>query len=63
MGDAEWRTVGSQHLWRRVRRSVIEDGMVAGFSDGSVVGYLPAEESDYESVLTGEPAALWHGAR
>jgi len=59
--SAEWRTTGSEYLYRRIRRSVVEDGLVLGFSDGSVVGYLPKEESDYETAATGEPAPLWHG--
>ena len=61
MSDDEWRTFGSDYLWRRIRRSVVEGGLVVGFSDGSVVGYLPKEESDYEAATTGEPAPLWHG--
>jgi hypothetical protein len=57
----DWRTTGSVYLWRRIRRSVFEHGKIAGFSDGSVVGFLSAHESDYVSSSTGQPAALWHG--
>ena len=32
----------------------------AGHVDGTVTGWLPAEESDFVSEVTKEPAALWH---
>ena len=35
-------------------------GRVSGFSRGVVVGWLPADESDFVSEETGKPAALWH---
>jgi hypothetical protein len=31
-----------------------------GHVDGIVTGWLPAEESDFVSEVTKEPAALWH---
>ena len=60
--DVEWRTEGSDYLWRRVRRTVIESGKIVGHSDGSVVGWLDAETSDYICESTGEAAPLFHGA-
>ena len=57
-GD-EWHTTGP-YMNRRVRRAVLgKEGSVVDFSDGSVVGYLPVEQADYLSELTGKPAALW----
>ena len=37
-----------------------EHGRAAGCVDGTVTGWLPAEESDFVSELTRDPAALWH---
>ena len=63
--EAEWRTEGSDLLGRRVRRSIIDGegafARVSGFAHGTIVGWLPADESDFISEVTGEPAALWHG--
>lgn len=59
--ETSWRSTGSVYLWRRIRRSVFENGKVVGFSDGSVVGFLSEHESDYVSSTTGQPSALWHG--
>ena len=62
--EAEWRVEGSEYLGRRVRRSVFTDnGLIEGFSHGTVVGWLDAHESDYTSAYNdGAPAALFHVA-
>ena len=59
-GPAEWRT-DSEYVWRRIRRSIVSGGAVVGYSDGSVMGWLPKEQSDYISEGSGRAAALWHG--
>jgi hypothetical protein len=59
----EWRKTGNEHIGRNIMRSVLCDngsGRVSGFSRGVVVGWLPADESDFVSEETGKPAALWH---
>jgi hypothetical protein len=51
------------HVHKRVRRSILDSaGEVMGFKDGTVVGYLPLQEADYISELTGKPAPLWRVA-
>lgn len=59
----EWRRTGNEHIGKDIMRSVLCDkgtGRVTGFSKGKVVGWLPADESDFVSEETGEAAALWH---
>lgn len=48
---------------RRVRRAILEDATSetrVGYADGSVVGWLPKEQSDFVSEFSDSPAALWH---
>lgn len=57
--DAAWRTEGSEYLGKAVRRSVYEDEADGErWADGSVVGWLSAEESDFVDAQ-GKPAALY----
>jgi hypothetical protein len=57
----EWITEGSEYVGRRVRRNVRgDDGKLAGWANGSIVGWLPADKSDFYCKETGLPSALWH---
>ena len=60
LGGSEWQT-DTAYCWRRIRRSIQDNGVVVGYSDGSVTGWLPAHKSDFVSEKDGQPAALWHG--
>ena len=56
----EWRTEGSAFMGRRIVRSVFDsEGVVIGRTEGLVVGWLDAHESDYVHSVTGKPAPLW----
>ena len=56
-----WLVDGSPYVGKRVRRSVLgEDGDEIGYAKGNIVGWLPAEKSDFNCPKTGEPAPLWH---
>ena len=45
----------------QVRRSILDaSGDEVGYGKGSVVGWLPAEQSDFVDERTNRPAALWH---
>eukprot|EP00960_Hanusia_phi_P050952 760518-Hanusia_phi.AAC.2 len=62
-GDSEWWTQGSKFLGRRVRRALYDDAgeqKVVSAADGTIVGWLPAEVSDFVSEYFKVPAALWH---
>ena len=54
------RTTGSRYLGLRVRRILPEHGKPDRPIDGTVEKWLPADESDFTSEDTNEPAALWH---
>ena len=57
----EWRTEGHEFIDKRIRRPIKGSfGRVVNWSAAKIVGWLPADESDYKSEKTGEPAALWH---
>jgi hypothetical protein len=56
----EWRTEGHEYLGRRIRRPIKGSfGRVVKFTEARIVGWLPAEESDYKNDKD-QPAALWH---
>ena len=47
-------------MGRRIVRSVFDnEGVVIGRTEGLVVGWLDAHESDYMHSVTGKPAPLW----
>jgi len=57
----EWLVEGSKYVGMRVRRNVRgDDGKLVGKGNGMIVGWLPAEKSDFYCRETGLPAALWH---
>lgn len=57
--SAEWQK-DNEHVNHRVRRNVLgEDGQHAGKANGTIVGYLPKEKSDFKSKQTHQDAALW----
>jgi hypothetical protein len=59
---SDWLAEGSDKVGQRVRRAILaEDGeTVIGYGDGTVVGWLPSNLSDFFSEFTQEPAPLWH---
>ena len=55
-----WLTEGSEFVGRKTRRLVKgDDGKPAGHANGRIVGWLPADISDFVCKETGLPAALW----
>lgn len=59
----EWRTAGHEWIGKRLRRPAAwRGGHACGFLNATVVGWLPAAESDFldENLA---PAALWHVLR
>lgn len=57
--SAVWQK-DNEHVNQRVRRNVLgEDGQHAGKANGTIVGYLPKEKSDFKSKQTHQDAALW----
>lgn len=67
-GDTGLRTFGRGHPalrspLDRVRRAIIagdDSETVVGFADGTVVGWLPSDMSDFVSEFTKIAAPLWH---
>ena len=56
----EWRTEGHEYIDKRIRRPIKGAfGRIVTYSEARIVGWLPAEESDYTNQA-GEAAALWH---
>ena len=56
----EWHRFPHPYIGKRVRRNVMgEDLTHAGKANGIIVGYLPAEISDFKSKQTNLDAALW----
>jgi hypothetical protein len=47
----EWQKTGSARLGKRVRRAIMDADEITGFADASVVGYLPADKSDFVRCL------------
>jgi hypothetical protein len=57
----EWRREGSEYIGRHILRYLLDDnGRPNGKVLGKIVGWLPAEESDYFSQVTGKAEPLWH---
>jgi hypothetical protein len=58
--DEEWHTSGHEYIGQRVQVA-IQDARCGGelTETGRVFGWLPAEEADFKSEETGQPAALW----
>eukprot|EP00960_Hanusia_phi_P029264 747862-Hanusia_phi.AAC.9 len=55
----EW-SKDNEFVGKRVRRNVKgDDGKPAGQANGTVIGFLPKEISDFVSKDTNQPAALW----
>jgi len=55
----EWQN-DTIYATKKVRRNVLgEDGTHAGKANGTVVGYIPVEKSDFKSKQTHLDAALW----
>jgi hypothetical protein len=46
-----WQVTGSARLGKRVRRAFIDADDITGFADATVVGYLPADKSDFVRCL------------
>jgi len=46
-----WQVTGSARLGKRVRRAIIDADEITGFADATVVGYLPADKSDFVRCL------------
>ena len=56
----EWRVEGHEFIDKRIRRPVKGAfGRVVKMQEARIVGWLPADESDYTNAK-GEAAALWH---
>ena len=59
-----WQVCDSEYLGRRVRRAVYAGhenrGHIVGAGDGTIVGWMPSEVSDFVSEFYKKPAALWH---
>ena len=56
-GSEEWQNE-NEHIGKRVRRDVLgDDDTHAGKANGTVVGYLPKEKSDFTSKQTNQKAA------
>jgi len=57
--SSEWQKE-NEHVGQRVRRNVLgEDGQHAGKANGTIVGFLSKEKSDFKSKQTHQDAALW----
>jgi hypothetical protein len=55
----EWQN-HNVHISKRVRLNVFaDDGTHAGKANGTIVGYIPKEKSDFKSKHTQQDAALW----
>ena len=55
----EWQN-HNVHITKRVRRNVLaDDGTHACKANGTIVGYIPKEKSDFKSKQTQQDAALW----
>ena len=58
--DDKWRTEGHEWIGKRLRRPVQGQlGQTIGYVKAKVVGWLPAEESDFVDESK-SPAPLWH---
>ena len=60
-GDDEWLTQGHSFIGQRVRRSILDERKtVSADVDGTVIGWLPADMSNYfKDDDPNQPAALW----
>lgn len=54
----DWHTSGDRYLGQQVMRCVYDGAALAGMARATVIGYLPAAESDFEDAL-GRPQPLW----
>jgi len=60
LSQDEWRNEGHEYIGMRIQRPVMGAfGRVVKMSEAKIVGWLPADESDYKNK-DGEAAALWH---
>jgi hypothetical protein len=56
-----WLTEGSPYVGKRIRRSILGDeGDEVGYGKANVIGWMPADMSDFICKKTGKPAPLWH---
>lgn len=59
--DVGWLLEGSAYIGQRVRRSILdEEGEEVGYGKGNIVGWMPAEKSEFICPASGKPAPLWH---
>lgn len=54
----DWHTSGDRYIGQQIMRCVYDGATLAGMARATVIGWLPAGESDFEDAL-GRPQPLW----